>query len=178
MRRGYGPGPEVLMEGRGSRLAARFRKAVEDRDAARRQAEEAARAAAEDARAARVRVLKDLESLARDIGFVDVTRVAATHAVEMRHQGRTLTFTPAGDADRVDIAMPDATGEEHWLYRQAELGQRWVYARKKRGKDDRVPLFDLGLEEILIRGLGLPRPEEEAEEAPAPPEKPDGRKKL
>ncbi len=152
------------MEGRGSRLAARFRKAVEDREAARRQAEEAARAAAEDARAARVRVLNDLESIARDIGSIDVARVPPPPALELRLQGRTMRFTPAGDADRVDIAMEDAAGEEHWLYRQAELGQRWVYARKRRGKEDRVPLFDLGLEELLVRALGLPRPAEEEEE--------------
>jgi len=151
------------MEGRGSRLAARFRKAVEDRDTARRQAEEAARAAAEDARAARVRVLKDLESIARDIGSIDVAHVSTPPVLELRLGGRTLRFTPSGDADRIDLAMGDAAGEEHWLYRQAELGQRWVYARKRRGKEDRVPLFDLGLEEILVRALGLPRPAEEAD---------------
>jgi hypothetical protein len=150
------------MEGRGSRLAARFRKAVEDRDAARRQAEEAARAAAEDARAARLRVLGDLESLARDIGSIEVTRSGTPAALQLKHNGRTLTFTPVGEADRIDIGMQDAAGEEHWLYRQPELGQRWVYARKRRGKEDRVPLFDLGLEEVLVRGLGLPRPEDEA----------------
>jgi hypothetical protein len=149
------------MEGRGSRLAARFRKAVEDRDAARKQAEEAARAAAEDGRAARIRVLADLEAIARDIGSVDVDRVPPEGALRLRHQGHTLLFTPKGEADRVEVAIEDAAGEEHWLYRQAELGQRWVYARKRRGKEDRVPLFDLGLEELLIRALGLPRPEEE-----------------
>jgi hypothetical protein len=152
------------MEGRGSRLAARFRKAVEDRDAARRQAEEAARAAAEDARAARLRVLGDLESIARDIGNIEVSRSGTPPALHLKLQGRTLTFTPVGDADRVDIGIQDAAGEEHWLYRQAELGQRWVYARKRRGKEDRVPLFDLGLEEVLVRGLALPRPEEGAAE--------------
>lgn len=161
------------MEGRGSRLAARFRKAVEDRDTARRQAEEAARAAAEDARAARTRVLSDLETIARDIGSIDVARVpppgrlppdAPPAPLQLRLHGRALLFTPQGDADRIDVAIEDAAGEEHWLYRQAELGQRWVYARKRRGKEDRVPLFDLGLEELLIRALGLPRPEEEVEE--------------
>jgi hypothetical protein len=160
---------EVVMEGRGSRLAARFRKAVEDRDAARRQGEEAARAAGEDARGARTRVLADLEAIARDIGSIEVTRVASAGkpprdappaALQLRLQGRTMTFAPQGDADRVDITLEEAAAEEHWLYRQAELDQRWVYARKRRGREDRVPLFDLGLEELLIRGLGLPRPPE------------------
>ena len=161
---------EVWMEGRGSRLAARFRKAVDDRDALQRQAEEAARTAAEDARSARQRLLSDLEGIARDIGDIEVTRPSG--GLQLRHRGRVLGFVAKGDTDRIDVTLDAASDGEHWLYRQQELGARWVYARKRGVRDDRVPLFDQGLEDLLVRGLGLPPPSPDG----APPAEPPSKK--
>jgi hypothetical protein len=155
------------MDGRGSRLAARFRQAVDDREALRRQAEESARAAAEDARSARQRLLADIEQIARDIGSIDVSRPSG--ALQLRLKGRVLGFAAAkGDGDRIDVTVDLPSDGEHWLYRQQELGARWVYAHKRGVRDDRVPLFDQGLEELLVRGLGLPPPTPEASPAPEP----------
>jgi hypothetical protein len=157
------------MEGRGSRLAARFRQAVDDREAQRRQAEEAARAAAEDARSARQRLLADIEQIARDIGAIDVSKPSG--GLQLRLAGRVLGFAAKGEGDRIEVTLDLPSDGEHWLYRQQELGARWVYAHKRGVRDDRVPLFDQGLEELLVRGLGLPPPTPDAPPPPEPPSK-------
>jgi hypothetical protein len=167
-----GPGPV-------SRLAARFRKAVEDRDAARRQAEEAAKKATEEASAARAELLRDLATLAREIGSLVVKPEG--DGLTLRYGERYLHFGPSGEGDRVRIEFEGMGDEEHVLYRQSELGHRWVYSRQRRFREDRIPLFDAGIEDLLVRGLGLPPPGDDpmgddpiVEPAPAGP----GRKKL
>jgi hypothetical protein len=82
-----------------------------------------------------------------------------------------LGFVVKGDSDRIDVVLDAGTEGEHWLYRQQELGARWVYARKRGVRDDRVPLFDQGLEDLLVRGLGLPPPSRDEPPAAEPPSK-------
>ena len=160
------------MDGRDSRLAARFRKAVLDRDEARRQAEDEAKRGAERARAARAQLLTELVVLAREIGVVQVA--PEPDGLTLRFGERYLHFGAEGDGDRLKVEFEGMGDEEHALYRQAELGERWVYSRRRRNRDDRVPFYDAGLEELLVRGLGLPKPGED-EPPPAPS---GGRKKL
>lgn len=148
------------MDGRVSRLAARFKKAVRDESQARRDAEDAAARAGESARRARTALLAELLELAEQIGAVRASREG--DGVTLRYGERYLHFEPEGDHDRVTVEFEGAGDEVHYLYRQAELGDRWVYVRQKRFRDDRVPLYDAGIEELLVRGLGMPRPGEDA----------------
>jgi hypothetical protein len=150
------------MDGPGSRLAARFRKAVKSRDEEAREAADAAKRAQEEAQRARTQLLSDLEGLARDIGVVKVQR--ERDGITLRYGERYLFLGPEGDHDRVRIEFEGMGDEVHHLHRQAELGHRWVHVRAGRFREDRLPLFDAGLEELLVRGLGLPRPGEEPED--------------
>jgi hypothetical protein len=149
--------------GLGSRLAARFRQAVTDREAERRRAEDEAARAMEQARRARTELLADLRAFAREIGAVEA--VPDGDGLTLRYGERFVHFEPEGDRDRVRVEVEGAGDEEHYLYRQPELGDRWVYARRRRLREDRMPLFDQGLEDLLVRGLGLPPP---ADVAPDP----------
>lgn len=142
-------------------LAARFRKAVEDEQTARQRSEAAAKQAIEDARRARTELLAELEALAREIGFLSVQK--GRDGLTLRYQERYLHFAPEGDGEL--LLEFEGTGDDvHRLFRQAELGDRWVYSRKRRVREDRVPLFDQGIEELLVTALGLPRPDEGTEE--------------
>ncbi len=148
------------MSGFGSRLAARFRQAVEREEATRRREEELRQRALDEGRAARETLLKELAEIGRGIGVLSVAQDAS--GLALKYRDRRLQFLRDGEGDRVRLAWEGlADGEEHWLYRQSELGNRWVYARRKKPRDDRLPLFDQGLEELLVRVLGLPRPGEE-----------------
>jgi hypothetical protein len=162
-----GPGPV-------SRLAARFRKAVEDRDAARRQAEESSKKAILEAMAARADLMRDLATLAREIGSLDVKPEG--DGLTLRFGERYLHFAPQGEGDRVRIEFEGMGDEEHVLYRQSELGHRWVYSRQRRFREDRIPLFDAGIEDLLVRGLGLPPPSDDP--IPEPASKSPASKKL
>lgn len=144
------------MSGRESGLAARFRKAVLDRDQARKQAEEDAKLAGERARAARAELLTELVAFAREIGVVRA--VPEKDGLTLRFGDRYLHFGADGDGDRLKIEFEGMGDEQHAVYRQAELGDRWVYVRLRKHREDRIPLFDAGLEELLVRGLGMPKP--------------------
>jgi hypothetical protein len=76
-------------------------------------------------------------------------------------------FTAVGDADRIGVRFTGQPAHErHELYRQPELNDLWVWSRRRARREDRLPLFDDGLEELLVRGLGLPRPGEAEPESP------------
>jgi hypothetical protein len=78
----------------------------------------------------------------------------------LAHRGRELAFVALGDGDRVAVKFDSEGAHEHRLYREPALADRWVWARIRRGTtvEERLPLFDAGLEELAVRGLGLPRP--------------------
>ena len=149
------------MSERRSRLAARFRKAVEQEQEAQERDAQTARQAVEAARAARAQLLADLESLARDIGFLGVER--GNDGLTLRYQDRYVHFAPIGDAE-VEVEFEGTGDDTHRLYREAELGHRWVHVHRRRRGEDRVPLFDQGIEALLVVALGLPAPSDEADE--------------
>ncbi|MEN0065054.1 MAG: hypothetical protein AAGA48_23125 [Myxococcota bacterium] len=142
---------------RRSRLASRFKKAVEKAEDARQDRERSAAEAEQLAQAARDELFGELQALAKDIGFLTVQRTK--QGLTLRYGERYLHFAPDGIGDLT--AEMEGTGDDvHRLYREAELGNRWVYLRKRRFRELRVPLFDQGIEELLVLALGLPRPEE------------------
>jgi hypothetical protein len=154
------------MENRGSRLAARFRKAVTEQADARKRAEDEASRARDEGQRARRELLTDLVAFARELGLLQVQHDG--EGLTLRYRERFLHFEPEGDHDRLRIELEGAGDEEHALQRQPELGFRWVYIRKRRLREDRVPLFDAGLEHLLVHGLGLPPPAEGASVPEAP----------
>ncbi len=137
-------------------LAARFRQALADAEQGRRTAAEREAAAREDAQRARDTLFADLEGFANDTGFVAARR--DPDGVTLRYRDRWLQFTAAGEAGHVKVTFEPMGEEEHRLYREPALGDRWVWVARRRTIEDRVPLFDKGLEDLLVRALGLPRP--------------------
>ena len=149
------------MSERSSRLAARFRRAVQRDQSTRARQAEQAQQAAEASRAAREALLEDLRGLAGDMGFLTVER--SRDGLTLRYGERFVHFAPIGEGD-LEVEVEGTGDTVHRLYRQAELGNRWVYLRRRGRREDRLPLFDQGLEELLVNGLGLPRPSDDDDE--------------
>lgn len=143
------------MEKKGSSLADRFKAAIDASRAAQdRDAEERERLAAE-ARAAREVLLDDLAAFADAVGHIAAQR--DEQGLTMRYGDRSLRFERLGEHDRVRVIYAGG-GDEQFLYRVPELADRWVRVFRRRHREERLPLFDSGLEELLVDALGLPRP--------------------
>ncbi|MEO0605815.1 MAG: hypothetical protein AAF211_30565 [Myxococcota bacterium] len=150
---------------RRSRLGSRFKRAVEKAEDAREQGQRSAQEAERQARLARAELFADLESLGKEIGVLTVQRTK--QGLTLRYRERYLHFAPDGIGDVV--VEFEGTGDDvHRLYREAELGDRWVHHCKRRFRDLRVPLFDQGIEDLLVDALGLPRPDDEPDPEPGP----------
>ncbi len=145
------------MAGRGSRLAARFKKAVLDKEQERRDERSAHEARVEAAERARTTLFDELVAFATETGVVSAKRGA--DGVTLRFEERYLHFAPAADSERVSLEFEGVGDEQHSLYRQPELNEMWVYCRRRPvGREDRVPFWDQGLEALLVRALGMPDP--------------------
>ena len=139
------------MDKPGAGLAERFRRALVSEEEARREAAAAKQRADEEARAAAMQLIGDLVAFGEALSVVGVARTA--DGADLSHAGRVLRFV------RVDGSVEARFGEQKaLLYREAQLGGRWVTVLPRRGREQRIPLFDQGLEELLVVGLGLPRP--------------------
>lgn len=144
--------------GRG--LAARFRRAHADKEEARK-AEEAAQAQREErAREAAAALLVELAAIGSDLGFVDVR--TSDEGVLMGHEGRELALRHGDGPGQLVVAGSGGDREAFLgrIYMEAAIGAKWVLAFQHRRQEVRLPLFDAGLEELLVQGLGLERPEE------------------
>jgi hypothetical protein len=144
------------VDGPSSKLASRFRRALEteeQRKARERESEERAR---DEGRRAREQLFDQLRALARDIGL---GFEASPAGVTLKHGVRYLHFGRDGDGERVKVTHEGMAPEEAGLVRQPELGSRWVLVRRRGARESRVPLFDQGMEDLLVRVLGLPKPE-------------------
>ena len=148
---------------RGRNLAARFKRALDVEKTEHRRREEDRERRLAEARRERAGLLEDLAAIGEAIGHIAVQRDDG--AVTFRHAERYLHFEPMGEGERVRVEFEGSKGEEHRLYREAELGNRWVWVLRRQGREDRLPLFDAGLEELLVLALGLPRPGEVAASA-------------
>lgn len=154
--------------GRASGLAARFRRALTAHDEAARRAAEAEQAARQAAQAARTELLAELEAFGREVGALIVDRRG--DVLSFRYRERQVVFRAEGDQDHVKVERDESKDEDGRLFRQPELDYRWVYVRKKRIREVRVPLYDAGIEDLLVNALGLPPPS-----SPDPDPPPDGR---
>ncbi len=154
-------------EHRGAQLAARFRVTLEQAAAAEQARLDAARARRERGQAERVRVLAELVAFGEALGHFQV-KTAKEGAVTWAFSGSELTFTPKGDADRVDL-IADPLSHDPCLRWKHELG-RWVLIEGfKAGGERQRLLFDEGLEALMHKVFGL-RPAAEGELAEASPQ--------
>jgi len=152
---------------RGRDLADRFRSALDAAEAERRRQEEEQQRRLAEGRKERVALMKDLAEVGRAIEHLAVSEQDG--GVTFRFNDRFLHFEPMGEGDRVRVTFDDAGDGEHRLYREPGLGNRWVWSMRRRGREDRLPLFDNGLEELLVLALKLPRPREVATSPQAQP---------
>jgi hypothetical protein len=101
----------------------------------------------------------------RAVGYVRIRGVPSSTTARRSWSCRDRCRWPRarqrdGDGERVKLAYEGLAPEEGTLFRQPELGQRWVLFRKRGARESRVPLFDQGIEDLLVRVLGLPKPTE------------------
>jgi hypothetical protein len=148
------------------RLARRVRASVEAGGRSSQEEQEARRRRREAGEAARKALLEELVRFAESTGAV----VAAWEGEVLvwSANGRTVRFDPAGSADRLKVTWRESWTHEGRLYREEELGDRWVLAWGAPPREERVILVEAGLVRLLVTGLGLPEPAEDDDEAPAP----------
>jgi len=146
------------MAKRGKGLVARFRRAVRAEERARADDEARRQQELERARVARDELLVDLGDIARDLALGPVT--VRPEEVVFHRGDRTLGFHSDDTDERVEVEIRfTGQGDASFrLYREPQLADRWVLAFTRRGRAHRLPLFDQGLEELLILALDLPRP--------------------
>ena len=137
---------------RGQSLAARLRAGIDSRieERAREKAEEAERVRLLGAE--RTRLFDDLCAFGEAVGHLSVKRGANT--LDFVYGRKKVRFKMIDDADRIRVSggdIPDHTE----IAMQEEL-QLWIVKSPvglKRVEQD--PLFDKGLERIMILGLGI-----------------------
>ncbi|MCB9668224.1 MAG: hypothetical protein H6736_12185 [Alphaproteobacteria bacterium] len=149
------------MAAKGSDLAARLRAAVEREQNARSSEERAREAKAAAAHKARQELFESLVELGGQLPFLE-TRLQEGGVV-FRRGALDLRFVPSGEEEvTIDFKLRD-TSDTHRLYREPALEDRWIWVRTRGKREDRLPLFDRGLEVLLVHALELPDPD-----APAP----------
>ena len=153
---------------RGRSLAGRFRRAVEEESERLRREEEASRGARERGAKARSDLFRELAAFAEETGFLE-TRVRDGALTLVRGE-RCIHFRPVGEGHDIVVEW-DALdpAETHRLYLEEQLGA-WVWGRSRpmRHREDRELFWDKGLEELMVTGLGLPRPsDDEPDEEPS-----------
>ena len=140
---------------RGGKLAERMQRKLEEEEVRKAREEEARQAVLARARAERERLFEDLEAFA---GVLDSVHCGQHgEALVLRRGERFVQFEPMGTAERVRVSFTGSEGEDHRFYQEANLSNRWVWAHSgKRRSEERVPLFDEGLERLMVRALELP----------------------
>ncbi|HMV68532.1 MAG TPA: hypothetical protein PKA64_16905, partial [Myxococcota bacterium] len=124
---------------------------------------EARRRRRDEGEAARAELFDALARFAAESGAVTATRDGAQ--LVWTAGGREVRFDPVGPGDGVKVAWREGWAREGRLTRQAELGDRWVLSTGAAGVEERVMLVEAGLVRLMVRGLGLPEPGDDA--APA-----------
>lgn len=142
------------MEPRGSRLAGRLKEAqTGGAEAAQPDPAEPPPQSGEEARAD---LFAALEGFAGELGLP--SRKDEDSLVIVQKE-REVRLHATDNPNRLRVVL-DQLGyvREHELARDRALSWRWVLHFKKHGRVERMPLFDQGLEELMVEGLGLPRP--------------------
>lgn len=145
-------------------LAQRFRAAIErDHVVGTVAAEDHKRRLAEDD-AARDVLIADLRALAASLQVVAVEEVEG--GILWRMGDREVRFVPS-EPGRLAVTWREVRSFQGQLYRERALGDRWVLIVGRPPFEDRVPLLDAGVERLLVAGLGLPAPDDVADDGAA-----------
>ncbi|MBT3218520.1 MAG: hypothetical protein HN348_05465 [Proteobacteria bacterium] len=145
------------MPRRGFSLGERFKAAASKALEANQLAKEEREARLARERVARDELMEDLAAFGATVGLIEVQRHEG--GVTLGYEDRFLHFEALDDGGAIKVKFDGSAEEDNTLYRESELSNRWVWQRKKGRRDDRLPLFDQGLEELVIHALRLPRPD-------------------
>ena len=133
-------------------LADRFRKALEDQEIEQRTTPRRPSVDVDEARAA---LFDRLAVFAGRVQAIEARR--SEDALLLSSGGRGVRFR-ATDAGLVVTYEGWPVAETHAAWPEPALDGRWVLEFHRLGRVEQLPMFDRGLEELLVHGLGLPRP--------------------
>jgi hypothetical protein len=133
-------------------LADRFRKALEDQEAAIDVARTRPLLDVAEARAALFARLTSFAGLVQQI-----EARPSEDALRLVFGERAVCFTATNAGVKVTYEGWPLT-ETHTAWPEPALDGRWVLEFRRLGRVEQMPLFERGLEELLVHGLGLPRP--------------------
>ncbi len=151
----------------GQALASRFNRMMQRLEEQRKREDDARAKRLLEAQGARAELLSNLGAFAEAVGHLQVQAKSHDEGLTIRYLDRFVHFVPKGEGDSVEVRFGGSDGQEHRLYREPELNNRWIWVASIGGREDRLPLFDQGLEEILVRGLALPRPDKGMDDSPS-----------
>lgn len=137
-------------------LAARMKAAIDAEIGQQATTRSASGRIAIDAEVARTALFGRLREFAERIGHIEAR--SDDDALVLAWRDRGVRFTADGRGVVVQPeGMPGAEASRAWP--EAELEGRWVLLFRRHAREEQMPLFDRGLEELLVTWLGLPRPE-------------------
>lgn len=147
-----------MAEKKSTRLASRFKAAIQ-REEDRARHEEEARLRAEQAAAARLQaldtaredLLSELEAFAKELGDTMVRR--SKLKLRLTRGEHELILSWKAHAPELAVAFEGSDDEDRLVY-DLETETWHLYLARAR-----LVFFDEGFEELVISGLGLPRPE-------------------
>ena len=164
-----------------SALASAFKDAIKE-DNEKKNAEAVAAAAAEAerkrleaeekerqraAQKARAELLAELAAFAADLGL-DVKKDKKT-SVTIKNGDCKLTLRAEGEEDTLCIEYEGSDESDHIA---RDVAGDWLLTRRVDGDYQHLQLITEGLQELLVDGLGLPRPGGAQAKAPEPIHKP------
>jgi hypothetical protein len=137
-------------------LASRMRAAIDEQDANRSAARQAEAVESVDVAAARSDMFARMREFADSVGHIEAQSDDDT--LLLSYGDRGVRFSADGNGVIVSlIGWPGAEISRAWP--ESAMAGRWVLAFRRHGREEQMPLFERGLEELLVHGLGLPRPE-------------------
>lgn len=133
-------------------LADRFRKALEDQEVEIQSTPSAPKVDVDEARAA---LFERLQAFARQVDPIEAHLSDAS--LVLTSAGRGVRFR-ASDEGVIVTYEGWPVAETHVAWPERALDGRWVLEFHRLGRVEQLPLFERGLEELIVHGLGLPRP--------------------
>lgn len=167
------------MSGNWRDLAARLNAAVDLESKQKAAAEEARQARLAEGREARDQLFTDLAEFGTLLGAISVapgTSESGERELTFKYRDQWIRFRQIGDSDQVEVSFDGSDDEEHRLFREPELAQRWVWHADTILKKDRHVLFTVGLEAMMTSILGMPDPTDHVSEPLPGEQKPEKRR--
>jgi hypothetical protein len=164
-----------------SALASAFKDAIKEEEAIE-SAEAIAAAAAEAeqkrleaeekdqalaAQKARAELLDELAKFVKDLG-IEAKKTKKT-GLTIKRGDRKLVLTPVGDEDKLIVKYEGSDESDHIA---RDVAGDWLLTRRVDGDYQHLELITDGLQELLVDGVGLPRPGGQGAHAPKPIKKP------